>query len=185
MLETDERVRALRRSYFLRLPRFTVLATEVPLVEGMPSRRHQPLRQRQSCLLKKSYATFTFRPIRTGAWRFCVTSTRSVLTRAVLSARTPRVFRTTSCLTFRRWLSASLIELHVFGNDYKTPDGTGVRDYIHVVDLALGHVKAVDWALKNTRLRSRLTSAPARAQAFCSCATHLLKATGVDVPVCY
>ena len=33
--------------------------------------------------------------------------------------------------------------LNVFGNDYATPDGTGIRDYIHVVDLALGHVKAV------------------------------------------
>lgn len=33
--------------------------------------------------------------------------------------------------------------LHVFGNDYDTPDGTGVRDYIHVVDLAKGHVNAV------------------------------------------
>lgn len=37
-----------------------------------------------------------------------------------------------------------LKELSVFGNDYNTPDGTGVRDYIHVVDLALGHVKALD-----------------------------------------
>lgn len=34
--------------------------------------------------------------------------------------------------------------LSVFGDDYNTPDGTGVRDYIHVVDLALGHVKAVE-----------------------------------------
>ena len=34
-------------------------------------------------------------------------------------------------------------ELNVFGNDYDTPDGTGVRDYIHVVDLAKGHVKAL------------------------------------------
>lgn len=34
--------------------------------------------------------------------------------------------------------------IHVFGNDYDTPDGTGVRDYIHVVDLALGHIKAVE-----------------------------------------
>ncbi len=40
--------------------------------------------------------------------------------------------------------------LHVFGNDYDTPDGTGVRDYIHVVDLAKGHVKATNWVLKNT-----------------------------------
>lgn len=34
--------------------------------------------------------------------------------------------------------------LSVFGDDYETPDGTGVRDYIHVVDLALGHVKAIE-----------------------------------------
>ena len=37
-----------------------------------------------------------------------------------------------------------LKEIGVFGNDYDTPDGTGVRDYIHVVDLALGHVAAID-----------------------------------------
>ena len=37
-------------------------------------------------------------------------------------------------------------KLSVFGNDYNTPDGTGVRDYIHVVDLARGHVKAVKYA---------------------------------------
>ena len=35
--------------------------------------------------------------------------------------------------------------VHVFGNDYDTPDGTGVRDYIHVVDLAAGHVSALAW----------------------------------------
>lgn len=37
-----------------------------------------------------------------------------------------------------------LEQLSVFGNDYNTPDGTGVRDYIHVVDLAKGHLKALD-----------------------------------------
>lgn len=39
--------------------------------------------------------------------------------------------------------------LGVFGNDYDTPDGTGVRDYIHVVDLAKGHVKAIDKIKEN------------------------------------
>lgn len=34
--------------------------------------------------------------------------------------------------------------INVFGNDYDTPDGTGVRDYIHVVDLAIGHIKALE-----------------------------------------
>ena len=38
-------------------------------------------------------------------------------------------------------------ELKVYGNDWETPDGTGVRDYIHVVDLARGHVKAVEHLL--------------------------------------
>ena len=41
-----------------------------------------------------------------------------------------------------------LKELSIFGNDYDTHDGTGVRDYIHVVDLANGHVKALDKILK-------------------------------------
>ena len=45
-----------------------------------------------------------------------------------------------------------LKELGVFGNDYDTPDGTGVRDYIHVVDLAVGHVKALKKIEENAGL---------------------------------
>lgn len=40
--------------------------------------------------------------------------------------------------------SGKLKQISVYGNDYPTPDGTGVRDYIHVVDLAKGHVKALE-----------------------------------------
>ena len=40
--------------------------------------------------------------------------------------------------------AGKLKELSIFGNDYDTKDGTGVRDYIHVVDLAIGHIKALD-----------------------------------------
>ena len=43
-----------------------------------------------------------------------------------------------------------LPRLSVFGNDYPTPDGTGVRDYIHVVDLAKGHVAAMQYAMSHT-----------------------------------
>ena len=43
-----------------------------------------------------------------------------------------------------------LEKLHVYGNDYPTPDGTGVRDYIHVVDLAKGHVAAVRYVTEHT-----------------------------------
>jgi UDP-glucose 4-epimerase len=42
-----------------------------------------------------------------------------------------------------------LKQLGVYGNDWPTVDGTGVRDYIHVVDLALGHLKAVNFAMEN------------------------------------
>ena len=43
-----------------------------------------------------------------------------------------------------RVANGTLKELSVFGNDYDTPDGTGVRDYIHVVDLAKGHINALE-----------------------------------------
>jgi UDP-glucose 4-epimerase len=46
-------------------------------------------------------------------------------------------------------------KLSVFGNDYDTPDGTGVRDYIHVVDLAKGHVAALDKLYENPALGCR------------------------------
>ncbi len=39
--------------------------------------------------------------------------------------------------------------LNIFGNDYDTPDGTGVRDYIHVVDLAKGHLNSLDFIMNN------------------------------------
>ena len=40
-------------------------------------------------------------------------------------------------------------ELQIFGSDYPTPDGTGIRDYIHVVDLAQGHIAALGWLLQH------------------------------------
>jgi UDP-glucose 4-epimerase len=43
-----------------------------------------------------------------------------------------------------------LDKLSVYGDDYPTPDGTGVRDYIHVVDLAKGHVAALNYAMEHT-----------------------------------
>lgn len=44
--------------------------------------------------------------------------------------------------------------LNVFGNDYDTPDGTGVRDYIHVVDLAKGHIKALEKVIKSKGIKT-------------------------------
>ena len=48
--------------------------------------------------------------------------------------------------------TGELPELQVFGDDYDTPDGTGVRDYIHVVDLAKGHIKAIEKVLSTKEI---------------------------------
>ena len=50
-----------------------------------------------------------------------------------------------------RVANGTLKELSVFGNDYDTHDGTGVRDYIHVVDLALGHVRSIEKIKKDEK----------------------------------
>lgn len=50
--------------------------------------------------------------------------------------------------------SGELECLHVFGNDYPTRDGTGVRDYIHVVDLAKGHIAALSYVRANTGIEA-------------------------------
>lgn len=47
--------------------------------------------------------------------------------------------------------SGKLECLSVFGDDYDTKDGTGVRDYIHVVDLAIGHIKAIEKLSKENK----------------------------------
>ena len=50
-----------------------------------------------------------------------------------------------------------LAKLNVWGGDYPTPDGTGVRDYIHVVDLALGHLKALQALERSAKMTGCLT----------------------------
>ncbi len=74
-----------------------------------------------------------------------------------------------------------LEKLNVFGNDYNTVDGTGVRDYIHVVDLAAGHVKATDWVLANTGCEPfNLGTGNGCSVLELKCAFE--KASGVEVP---
>lgn len=74
-----------------------------------------------------------------------------------------------------------LEKLHVFGNDYKTVDGTGVRDYIHVVDLAVGHVKAIDWALNHTGCEA-INLGTGNGVSVLQLRDAFVKATGVDIP---
>ncbi len=74
-----------------------------------------------------------------------------------------------------------LEKLHVFGDDYNTVDGTGVRDYIHVVDLANGHVKAVDWALKNKGCEA-FNLGTGNGTSVLQLRDAFIKANGIDVP---
>ena len=74
-----------------------------------------------------------------------------------------------------------LEKLHVFGNDYNTVDGTGVRDYIHVVDLADGHVKAIDWALANTGCEA-FNLGTGNGVSVLQLRDAFVKASGIDVP---
>ena len=74
-----------------------------------------------------------------------------------------------------------LEKLHVFGNDYNTVDGTGVRDYIHVVDLAQGHVKAIDWALDNLGCEA-FNLGTGNGTSVLQLRDAFVKVTSVDVP---
>ena len=74
-----------------------------------------------------------------------------------------------------------LEKLHVFGDDYPTEDGTGVRDYIHVVDLAGGHVKAVEWALKNEGCEA-INLGTGNGISVLQLRNAFMEASGADVP---
>ena len=74
-----------------------------------------------------------------------------------------------------------LEKLHVFGNDYNTVDGTGVRDYIHVVDLALGHVKAIEWSLNNKGCEA-INLGTGNGTSVLQLRDAFIKASGAEVP---
>lgn len=71
--------------------------------------------------------------------------------------------------------------LNIFGNDYDTIDGTGVRDYIHVVDLALGHVQAVEAVLKTKGIEA-INLGTGQGYSVLEVVKSFEKATGVSVP---
>ena len=74
-----------------------------------------------------------------------------------------------------------LKELGVFGDDYDTPDGTGVRDYIHVVDLAVGHVKALKKIEENAGL-CIYNLGTGHGYSVLDIVKNFEKATGVKIP---
>lgn len=74
-----------------------------------------------------------------------------------------------------------LPHLRVFGNDYDTPDGTGVRDYIHVVDLAKGHVGAVNKVVSSTGVNI-YNLGTGNGYSVLDIVKAFEKATGIEIP---
>ncbi|MBR2213035.1 MAG: UDP-glucose 4-epimerase GalE [Eubacterium sp.] len=74
-----------------------------------------------------------------------------------------------------------LEKLNVWGNDYPTPDGTGVRDYIHVVDLAKGHVKALEKIVENPGVKI-YNLGTGKGYSVLEVVENFKEASGVDVP---
>ncbi len=75
-----------------------------------------------------------------------------------------------------------LPRLNVFGNDYDTPDGTGVRDYIHVVDLARGHLSALNYALKHKGSEA-INLGTGKGSSVLEIVAAYKKASGCDIPL--
>ena len=77
--------------------------------------------------------------------------------------------------------TGQLEKLNVWGNDYPTPDGTGVRDYIHVVDLANGHVKALEKIVENPGVKI-YNLGTGKGYSVLEVVENFKEASGVDVP---
>lgn len=78
--------------------------------------------------------------------------------------------------------SGQRAQLSVFGNDYPTPDGTGIRDYLHVVDLALGHVCALD-ALRDRHGMSIWNLGTGRGYSVLEVVSAFEQVTGIKIPL--
>lgn len=123
------------------------VATEMPLVEGMPLGAINPYGR------TKLFIEEMLRDLYVADKDWCIALLRYFnpigAHKSGLIGEDPKGIPNNLMPYISQVAVGKLEKLHVFGNDYKTVDGTGVRDYIHVVDLANGHVKAVDWALQN------------------------------------
>ena len=77
--------------------------------------------------------------------------------------------------------TGELPRVNVFGNDYPTPDGTGVRDYIHVMDLATGHVNAIDKIKENPEVKV-YNLGTGKGYSVLDVIKNFSEASGIDIP---
>ena len=155
------------------------VATEMPLVEGMPLGAINPYGR------TKLFIEHILTDLYAADKDWCVALLRYFnpigAHKSGLIGEDPKGIQNNLMPYISQVAVGKLDKLHVFGNDYKTIDGTGVRDYIHVVDLALGHVKAIEWVLKNTGCEP-FNLGTGNGTSVLQLRDAFVKATGVDVP---
>lgn len=155
------------------------VATEMPLVEGMPLGAINPYGR------TKLFIEHILTDLYAADKDWCVALLRYFnpigAHKSGLIGEDPKGIPNNLMPYISQVAVGKLDKLHVFGNDYKTIDGTGVRDYIHVVDLALGHVKAIEWVLKNTGCEP-FNLGTGNGTSVLQLRDAFVKATGVDVP---
>lgn len=155
------------------------VATEMPLVEGMPLGAINPYGR------TKLFIEHILTDLYAADKDWCVALLRYFnpigAHKSGLIGEDPKGIPNNLMPYISQVAVGKLDKLHVFGKDYKTIDGTGVRDYIHVVDLALGHVKAIEWVLKNTGCEP-FNLGTGNGTSVLQLRDAFVKATGVDVP---
>lgn len=155
------------------------VATEMPLVEGMPLSAINPYGR------TKLFIEHILTDLYAADKDWCVALLRYFnpigAHKSGLIGEDPKGIPNNLMPYISQVAVGKLDKLHVFGNDYKTIDGTGVRDYIHVVDLALGHVKAIEWVLKNIGCEP-FNLGTGNGTSVLQLRDAFVKATGVDVP---
>lgn len=155
------------------------VATEMPLVEGMPLGAINPYGR------TKYFIEEILRDLYVADKGWCIALLRYFnpigAHKSGLIGEDPKGIPNNLMPYISQVAVGKLEKLHVFGNDYKTVDGTGVRDYIHVVDLAVGHVKAIDWALKGTGCEA-FNLGTGNGVSVLQLRAAFVEATGVEVP---
>ena len=155
------------------------VATEMPLVEGMPLGAINPYGR------TKLFIEEMLRDLYVADKDWCIALLRYFnpigAHKSGLIGEDPKGIPNNLMPYIAQVAVGKLEKLHVFGNDYNTVDGTGVRDYIHVVDLALGHVKAVDWALQNKGCEA-FNLGTGNGTSVLQLRDAFVKASGIDVP---
>ncbi len=155
------------------------VAEEMPLVEGMPLGAINPYGR------TKLFIEEIFRDICFAEKDWCVALLRYFNPIGAHKSGTigedPKGIPNNLMPYISQVAVGKLEKLHVFGKDYNTVDGTGVRDYIHVVDLAKGHVKAINWVLNNSGCEP-FNLGTGNGTSVLQLRDAFVKATGVDIP---